>query len=340
MVDYGKWDKYIAELSSDEEEDAKKRPGGVRVTTLPNQTSSVGSKVTIGPQGYQVHDESGHSNEPYGDGDDEEYYEGDYDEEEDEEVLKKTSLLTPSSVFSKATTTATAAGTVGSSSTASNMPISDRVEYLSETSQVTEEIVMKKKTENGQAGQYHDCAYYWSQSRHEVNLSIYLPPTHLASTYTPEVIKSISKRDLRLTYEEESKLLSVYFISKKVIWFQTNLQYAIELTGDPTNPYDDILEWAVVKESVADTSEVKLRVDLALKKHCPIANATLWLERVFPDETKIDVTKIAGRNLQSRTVHTDPFQQAHELFLQRMKEKEVIEIDIDDEEEEEENVGK
>ena len=119
MVDYKKWDKFIADLSSDEEDNTY----GTRVTTLPDRSTG---RVTIGPQGYHIHQE-GEEQAPYDDMQDSEEDGIDYEEDVD---------LPPKHIFQHISTQKGTQKTSPSTSS-SNMPISDRVEYIDDSTPST-----------------------------------------------------------------------------------------------------------------------------------------------------------------------------------------------------------
>ncbi len=304
MVDYKKWDKFLADLSSDDDEQEKRQP---RITTLP---SSSGGKVTIGPNGYKVHDD-------YVDRDNDAWNE----DEEADTMPKPQSLSYEQSTL-------------------------NRIEGIEES--IRSKKQNHKSTVNGSEGTVFGCNYYWSQTRYEVHVCISLA----------NGMHDYSKRNLYIYYDEIQKRISLFHSltwSKDVffrkfkeinydvdqihrfepitVMFTAKLQYAIQLVGDTQNPYDEPIDWDLIKEKDFLGKECSYRMEMVLKKLCPIPNATLWWEKVFIGEPKIDVTTIAGRTNGAPSHSKDNYQQAHELFLQRIRDQKKMEVDIDREDE-------
>jgi hypothetical protein len=326
MVDYKKWDKFVADLSSDEED--HKKP---IVTTIP---SNSGGRVTIGPQGYTVHDhrQGGEGEVEYGDA---EYW----NEDEIAEGMGRYQL--PTQPLTQRT----------------HNKGHDRVDWIEESSISSSGYHQSQKshasvTLNGGEGIYHGCRYCWSQDRYEVTLRLFLPVSSIQYTkrtfflYFDEIEKKLSlfrcnnsKKELlfnhlkAINYDVNRIDELKTSVPDVALLFSGDLQYAIQLTGDANNPYDEVIEWELVKQEQTENQH-SFRVDIVVKKLCPIPNATLWWERVFVGEPKIDVTKISGRNLAAQG--KDTLQQAHELFLQRIKEQKKIDVDYESDNENQE----
>jgi hypothetical protein len=256
-----------------------------------------GGKVTIGPKGYQINSSSGGTKK---DVVKECNFDGEEMEEEEEEEINPNAYIPATSVQSN------------SASTSST-------------------IVTNKQTidiNSGGKGTYRGTEYEWWQDRYEVTLLLYID--WLSS--------SIKKRDLKLSFTEHTKLLEISLNPSSKVFhtslqsFEGKLQYAIQLIGEKHNEYDEILDWEFIPSSPCSSSSSSSRpaIKLSLKKLSPIPNATFWWKKVFEGEPEIDVTKISGR--QKQQMVQDEFQQAHELFMQKVKQGNKMEVDYDEEE--------
>jgi hypothetical protein len=168
---------------------------------------------------------------------------------------------------------------------------------------------LEVNTENGSIGFYRGVHYYWSQSRYEVTLSLF-----------PEWIKGLKKKDISISYFSGTKELKIVSKRNGDNQFVGNFQFGVEVTGDPENPWDEIFEWKVVPDLAhpVDSSRLHTGIQIVLKKISPLPNSTFWWKNVFVGEPHIDVTKISGRSNNIRAAN-DEFQQAQNIFLERMR---------------------
>lgn len=179
---------------------------------------------------------------------------------------------------------------------------------------------------NGSRGVYRNVRYEWDQDRHEVTLNLFFPTTQHGK---------LTAKQLHVDYDEDHQLLLIRKDSKDgEVLFEGNLRYSIELSGDRTNPFDQIIEWKLTLDLLPNENDNSLLEEynilaIILRKKCPIPNATIWWQNVFLNEPQIDVTKIPGRN-KNLSAGEDNYQKAHRIFLEKLKTQEKIEVDVDD----------
>lgn len=163
------------------------------------------------------------------------------------------------------------------------------------------QITEKGKTDAWFHGEYEGHLYHWQQDRYEVIIFAQVP-----------WVSAYSKKDIIVKFEEGDR--SIALAPKK--WktesdtFVAALQYDIVLAGDPSNPWDDVIEWNL--ESWNNEPAVKF----VFRKKSPLANATFWWRKVFQGTPEIDVTNLPGRTFDRRT--QDNFQLAQEEFRRKV----------------------
>lgn len=160
--------------------------------------------------------------------------------------------------------------------------------------------------ENGSTGKYRNVDYCWSQDRYEVSLTLFI-----------DWVEGMRKKDITVSYFSGTKELKIISKLSESNSFIGNFQFAVELVGDPENPYDDIFDWGIVSglQHPTDHTRTYTAIQIALKKISPLPNSIFWWKNVFIGEPHIDVTKISGRTPAAE----DEFQTAQRIFLERMQ---------------------
>lgn len=301
MVDYSKWNNIID--SDDEDDQLKSKFPGINPKTTRVINNEKGGKVTIGPEGYKIHGMKNSIdpklNESIGRNmeEDEEY--DDYDPEFEEQQYEQKVLSSQ-----------------------------EKVQELPQTAPAS-----KNKALNGSRGNYQGCWYQWSQDRYEVHVEIFI-----SSDLFPQKT-TIQKKNFHLLYDEMDRNLRLQYTasSKEVSEILSfPISYAITLTGDRDNPYDDVIDWNFLTNSSVittswsdflsnykiesnDNSEIKAILQLDFKKYSPIPNAFIWWKNVFLGEPEIDLTKIEGRQHVSTNLEADPLHQSNIKFLEKLR---------------------
>jgi hypothetical protein len=232
MVDYRKWDKIDYGESDDEKEELKRKQP--QVTTLPRDG---GGRVTIGPQGYSIHDEvmeeeddepstlpsfaevnrtilenerkklaeeelAAESRDPEEDKKKEKYNGEmiDEDEEEEKEFYEMQKQLYLRKEFEENDAKRMTEKLLQENPPATSATISSSSSSSSHTTQKSKTAT--DHTKNGSKGFYrNDCRnhpyYEWSQNRTEVNLYLYFPFDLFLNKISCSVVDPLKETDLR-----------------------------------------------------------------------------------------------------------------------------------------------
>jgi hypothetical protein len=270
MVDYRKWDAMDYGDSDKEEDNRKKKP---TVTTI---NRDKGSKVTIGPGGYHIHDKDDDDEEEEqsklpsfsevhqtilenerkrgefaADQEEEEFYDdtmedNDVDEQEYYELQRQ--LQEQKQRHEEI---------IRQQERASLPTVLEESAQLQSTETQSKPVTLKTRRRNGGEGVYRGIPYEWSQTKTEVNLFFYLSPEELQNKLIGKYSETISnfsnlkKKDFQVNYEESSRKLLISYrhlnTSTKQMEFlpilEGNFPFDIEITGEIDNPYDDLIDW-------------------------------------------------------------------------------------------------
>ena len=306
MVDYSKWDKFCKDIDS-ESDDGNLEPS---VSKL----SGDGGKVTIGPKGYQIHEGSDAVHKEQEERDDED----DFDKDDYQEAMKRQKLMEEEDKTRQSDTSST--------HKASTVP----------TKLQTPDVFHRK---------YRNIEYLWSQDRYEVTVILFLPIISESALAKKDLLLSYANltKTIRLTRRSPLEGSGSSANSPISLLFEGILQYEIEVTGDPSNPFDDILEWNIRHNLHPLTQIQEISVEIVLKKKSPFVGVTIWWSHVFAGETeKVDVSKLKGRDTRRIQEVEDSFQSAQRQFLEKMEKDRTekvdrrVEIDLRDQDEEDE----
>lgn len=308
MVDYSKWNNIID--SDDEDDQLKSKFPGIDPKTTRVINNEKGGKITIGPEGYKIHGMENSLDPKLNEsiaknvGEEEEY--DDYDPEFEEQQYEQKKVLSSQ-------------------------------EKVQELSQILKNTVpaSKNKALNGSRGKYQGCWYQWSQDRYEVHVEIFIS----SDSIPPQKTTNLQKKNFQLLYDEMDRNLRLQYTSSskevsEILCFP--ISYAITLTGDRDNPYDDMVDWNLLtnssvivnswsdflmsfKDESKNNSEIKAILQLDFKKYSPIPNAFIWWKNIFLGEPEIDLTKIEGRQHVSTNLEADPLHQSNIKFLEKLR---------------------
>jgi hypothetical protein len=153
--------------------------------------------------------------------------------------------------------------------------------------------------------------YNWDQSKTEVILRIEIPQNSVA-------------KFIKVLIQDRF----VQVLDANNFEFRKKLQYEVNLSDSLDSQSNEYSDWEII------TIQNYRFLVITLQKKCPFADAVFWWDRVFKDEPPIDVTNIELRkskknkitdNLtdqtESQTSQESVWEQAHKMFLEKMKTK-------------------
>lgn len=154
--------------------------------------------------------------------------------------------------------------------------------------------------------------YCWRQTREEVVIQFAL------------ALADLKSKDISIIYDDESKTLTIKAVSEVLL--VKKLPFDIEC--NPSIDGESPVDWEVVRRTVQATQREERFIELTLRKKVPFNGLTIWWKSAFAGDEEIDVTKIQGRGESNKAI----WEEAHSMFLEKIKNKQKIEVDVGNEE--------
>lgn len=155
----------------------------------------------------------------------------------------------------------------------------------------------------------------WQQTRNDVTLYVFLPHDARASDLT--ILLSESNLDVNLS--------NVNILSGK-------FRYPIIETV-----VDDI-DWEIKDDALKSSIDSSPRIlEIKFQKKSLIQDTTLWWSCVFVGDPEIDTTQIQGRDKGRNASNISAWDAAHQMFKERIAQRELIDISDGDDDDKEES---
>ena len=189
-----------------------------------------------------------------------------------------------------------------------------------EANKTSSSLAVVRKFANDETLNGYSCdKYYWSQDRYEVKLSVYI------------LDDSIKSKDISIYYKQK-----LFRINSKVINYtiiEKELQYDLDLQDTTDmNDMNAFFDWEIKSIEAFNEKEnmieFKRVIELTFRKKSPIPGAFIWWSNVFVGDRKLDVSKFAGRKSETNDKNTEAWNEAHQMFLEKIASKEKIEVDF------------
>ena len=214
-----------------------------------------------------------------------------------------------------------------------NVDRNDDVKVSSDDRDSNDKRQIDKWFENGGI---HGNEYIWSQSRDNVLLKYFIP-------------KSAKKKDIKIKYNNDKKQLSMIISNQNV---NKIFNYEIIIDSDDIGIDYSGLDWEIKSINIKNPKYLKeylsnefnnINIDSILntfnsskflefdiiKKHIS-NNVILWWDKVFTNETKIDIQKRVKNRVNNGKNMNDVWNEAHKLFRQKAKNTKPKEINLSD----------
>lgn len=185
-------------------------------------------------------------------------------------------------------------------------------------------------TNGGHTGKTNSyCNCLWSQTHDECIISILIPQKTRAKAVSiklfPGLFSGATQQKPRLVVGLSENLSSGHKIKLLV---DEELAYNVETEEDDGT----FMDWEIKNigkgRYIRITVSKKLTVGMSSAQGAEgVGRVVLWWSQLFVGSTKIDVTKIKGRDMTKQKQYANAWQKANELFKKKIQEHQKVTID-------------